>query len=116
RSAVGEGTREVSWIWKEGGTGKGMDQEVLEEIIRVEWCKAYSRSRRWGEEVELLTEEMRRSLVTLEYNAKEWERRTDYRGALGADKDVPHAEGVRAFALSQTQLYRDIAMGFQMVW
>ncbi|KAE9398409.1 hypothetical protein BT96DRAFT_822023, partial [Gymnopus androsaceus JB14] len=82
----------------------------------VEWCKAYSRSRRWGEEVELLTEEMRRCLVTLEFNAKEWEARTEYTGALAADKGTAHTEGVRAYALSQAGATIPVTLLWHFGW
>ncbi|KAE9386197.1 hypothetical protein BT96DRAFT_949292 [Gymnopus androsaceus JB14] len=90
RKAVGEGTREVSWIWKEG--------------------------RWWGEEVQLVAEEMCWCLVMLGFNAKEWEGQMEYTGVLAVDKDMAHVEGACAYALSQVQLYRNIATGFHLVW
>ncbi|KAK7435003.1 hypothetical protein VKT23_019909 [Stygiomarasmius scandens] len=81
-SMVGEGTREVSWIWREGGTGEAVDDATLEEIIWVEWCKAYTCAKRWEEEVVLVKEEMRQCLVMLEYNATKWDGRCDYNGPL----------------------------------
>ncbi|THU91454.1 hypothetical protein K435DRAFT_820836 [Dendrothele bispora CBS 962.96] len=100
RNMIGEGTREVSWIWTESGTGKAIDDEILQDIIRVEWCKAYSRAKRWEEEVILVKEEMRRCLVTLEYNAVQWDGR----------------QGVRAYAYSQAAVYRDLASVFRRLW
>lgn len=116
RQAVGEGRRHVSWIWMVGGTGEVVDQRVLEDIVRVEWCKSYTRTSRWGEEISLLSAEMDRCIVTLEYNAKEWDDRTEYTGPLAAGKDAAHAEGVRAYAISQADMYRRIAEGFRAVW
>lgn len=116
REAVGEGIRRVSWIWMEGGTGEVVDQEVLENIVRVEWCKSHARAARWGEEVSLLSTEMERCLKTLEYMAVDWEGRTDFTGVLSAGKDDAHAEGVRAYALSQAAMFRRIAEGFRAVW
>lgn len=116
REAVGEGVRRVSWIWMEGGTGELVDEEVLENIVRVEWCKSHARAARWGEEVSLLSTEMDRCLTTLEYIAVEWEGRTEYNGVLSAGKGDAHAEGVCAYALSQAAMFRRIAEGFQAVW
>ncbi|KAJ7801206.1 hypothetical protein B0H14DRAFT_3489894 [Mycena olivaceomarginata] len=69
----GESVRQVSWIW----TGAGMmgANADLEEALRIEWCKAYARTRRWREEMLLVEEEVRRAGVTLEYRAREWEER-----------------------------------------
>ncbi|KAJ3709697.1 hypothetical protein C8R42DRAFT_598178 [Lentinula raphanica] len=116
RAQVGEGFRETSWIWKEGGTGEIIDQATLDEFVRVEWCKTHARARRWTEEVNLLEEEKRRVLVTLEYNAKEWEGRTEYDGPLAEGKDTAHKEGVRAYALSQASMFRTLASSFVRLW
>ena len=35
--------------------------------LQIEWCKAWSRVRRWEEDVRLLKEEVRRTGVSLEY-------------------------------------------------
>ncbi|KAJ7705144.1 hypothetical protein B0H16DRAFT_1747395 [Mycena metata] len=101
----GENVREVSWIWTAAGTS-GTDAE-LEEALRIEWCKAYARTRRWGEEMQLVTEEVRRLGVTLEYNAREWEERaTKVRVGAIVYED---AEAQIAFALKQAAMYRSIA-------
>ncbi|KAJ3831013.1 hypothetical protein F5878DRAFT_549977 [Lentinula raphanica] len=116
RGQVGEGFRETSWIWKEGGTGSLVDQDTLDEFVRVEWCKTHARARRWVEEVNLLVEERRRVLVTLEYNAKEWEGRAEYKGPLSEGKDEAHIEGARAYALSQASVFRALAGRFTDLW
>ncbi|KAJ3817807.1 hypothetical protein F5880DRAFT_1617949 [Lentinula raphanica] len=116
RSQVGEGFRETSWIWKEAGTGKVIDEKVLEEFVRVEWSKTRARVCRWKEEVNLLAEETRRVLVTLEYEAKVWEGRVEYNGPLAEGKDDGHLEGVRAYALSQARVFRSLADNFGKTW
>lgn len=116
RAAVGEGYRHVSWIWMEGGTGRAVDKDVLDSLMRVEWSKCHARRSRWSEEVNLLTEEMKRCLLTLEFYAREWEGRVEYTGPLSAGKDTAHAEGVRAYAQSQASIYRRIAEGFGVIW
>ncbi|KAJ3748284.1 hypothetical protein EV360DRAFT_76226 [Lentinula raphanica] len=116
RAQVGEGFRETSWIWKEGGTGNLVDQATLDEFVRVEWCKTHARAKRWMEEVALLTEEKRRVLISLEYNATEWEGRVKYEGPLAEGKDVAHTEGARAYALSQAAVFRALARSFVNLW
>ncbi|KAJ3730319.1 hypothetical protein C8R42DRAFT_693124 [Lentinula raphanica] len=116
RNGVGEGFRETSWIWKEGGNGNLIDDQALEEFIRVEWSKSFSRVQRWKEELGLLEEEKRRVLVSLEHEAKQWEGRQEYAGPLAAKVDTIHLEGARAYALSQAHLYRQIANNFYRLW
>ncbi|KAF7304441.1 CxC2 domain-containing protein [Mycena chlorophos] len=53
----GEGRRTLSWIWNETGT-TGSEEELL-DAMRLEWCKAFSRMRRWNEEIRMLAEEQR---------------------------------------------------------
>lgn len=45
----------------------------LQAALRVEWCKAQERAKRYEEEVGLTVEEMRHTLATFEWNAKEWD-------------------------------------------
>ncbi|KAJ3751974.1 hypothetical protein EV360DRAFT_75765 [Lentinula raphanica] len=116
RNGVGEGFRDTSWIWKEGGNGNLIDDQALEEFIRVEWSKSYSRVQRWKEELALIEEERRRVLVSLDYESSQWEKRQIYSGPLAAKTDDIHTEGARAYALSQAQLYRQIAGSFRRLW
>ncbi|KII84055.1 hypothetical protein PLICRDRAFT_671736 [Plicaturopsis crispa FD-325 SS-3] len=104
----GEGTRvvSVSWIWN------GADNADVRDALRVEWAKAWSRARRWEEEVLLVKEEMRRVLVSLEHRAQGWIGRREGAG----DLEAAHAEGVRAFADSQVLVLRGIAQKFKDVW
>jgi len=63
-----------SWIWTTAShLSTSPDDPGLHAALRVEWCKVQERAKRYEEEVELVAEEMRRTLVTLEWNAKEWE-------------------------------------------
>ncbi|KAJ3765095.1 hypothetical protein FB446DRAFT_795395 [Lentinula raphanica] len=89
---------------------------VLEEFMHVEWSKAYSCVQRWSEELGLIEEERRRVLVTLEHEALQWEGRQVYEGPLAATSTDTHLEGVRAYALSQAHLYRQIAWNFRRMW
>ncbi|KAJ7041706.1 hypothetical protein C8F04DRAFT_1176799 [Mycena alexandri] len=100
-----ESRRLVSWIWTTAGT-TGSDIE-LEEALRIEWAKAYARTRRWKEEVRLLQEEYRRILVSFEYEARRWEGRI-CAIRVGVE-EVGFAQGAIAYALRQAAMYRDIA-------
>ncbi|KAF9231029.1 hypothetical protein BU15DRAFT_90993 [Melanogaster broomeanus] len=59
----GLGANRESLRGSEHGSGE------LQEVMRIEWCKARARANRWAEEVELLSEEMRRVLAFLKWQA-----------------------------------------------
>ncbi|KAF8207539.1 hypothetical protein K438DRAFT_1755575 [Mycena galopus ATCC 62051] len=91
----GESVREVLWIW----TGVGMtgaDTE-LNEAVRVEWCKAYARTRRW-DKVRLLQEEEHRMGIPV--GREESEGWSDAVGTPGT-WTVERAEGAIAYTLKQ---------------
>lgn len=75
--------------------------------------------KRWEEEVQLLLEEQRRVLVTLEYEARGWEERANRR-SQGAIDDLEMeeelAEGLRAFAYKKARMYRMLADQFRTLW
>ena len=77
----------------------------------MEYCKAYARAKRWEEEVPLLREEMRRTLVSLEATAARWD------GIAQRDaRDGPLGEGARAYAYTQADVYRRLAAHFEALW
>ncbi|KAJ7021123.1 hypothetical protein C8F04DRAFT_1274114 [Mycena alexandri] len=107
RATTTESRRVVSWIWTVAGT-TGSDAE-LEEGLRIEWAKAYARSRRWKEEIRLLEEEQRRLLVSLEHEARKWEARAGRDVIKVGEVEAGFAQGAIAYALRQAPMYRDIA-------
>ncbi|KAJ7301216.1 hypothetical protein DFH08DRAFT_978997 [Mycena albidolilacea] len=114
---MGEKTRLISWIWFSAGQSGGIMQENMHEGVRVEWCKAYARVKRWKEEVLLLQEEMVRCLRTLEWQATVWDERAKaehYRGKIvyGAI----HLEGAIALAGRQAALRRKLSHRFRQLW
>ncbi|KAL1739019.1 hypothetical protein HDZ31DRAFT_50063, partial [Schizophyllum fasciatum] len=110
REATGEGRRVVSWIWT-GVDTTGKEGGAMYEGLRVEWCKAFARVRRWSEEVPLLQEEMRRVLVTLEHTASRWDALRS-----GDKRSSPQGEGARGYAASQAAVYRSLAAHFENMW
>ncbi|KAG1787941.1 uncharacterized protein HD556DRAFT_1538926 [Suillus plorans] len=73
-----EGRRKLSWIWNmRGAGGSEKDDSGALEDMRIEWCKARARAMRWGEEVELLREEMCCIVAFLMWEAGRWDERQD---------------------------------------
>ena len=103
-----EGRRKVSWIWC-GADADG--DEGVTDSLRLEWSKSRSRKLRWGEEIGLVPEEMRRTLVTLEYEELVWKYRETARTVLD-----PHlAEGLVAYADDQVRIRRAMRATFRAV-
>ncbi|KAJ7020579.1 hypothetical protein C8F04DRAFT_1274884 [Mycena alexandri] len=99
-----ESRRVLSWIWTVAGT-TGSDAEI-EEALRIEWAKAYARSRRWKEEVRLLEEEYRQIQLSFEHEARRWEARIC--AIRVGEVEEGYAQGAVAYALKQAEMYRNI--------
>ncbi|KAJ7152679.1 hypothetical protein C8R43DRAFT_886109 [Mycena crocata] len=97
--AIGESRRQLSWIWYQA-TEEDPTEVELVEALRVEWCKAYARMRRWHEDVVLVEEEMSRTLEYGVWAAEEWMQR-----AVGRAGKVDNVlqEGLVAYAHEQAQ-------------
>ncbi|KAF7322736.1 hypothetical protein HMN09_00052500 [Mycena chlorophos] len=102
KKGSGESKHVMSWIWKSTGMA-GSDAE-LEDALRIEWCKASARKRRWEEQVNLLREEWRRLPESLKDDAEAWSRRAAM--ARKRDEDPEVTEGGVAYAEKQAAMYR----------
>ncbi|KAJ7030293.1 hypothetical protein C8F04DRAFT_961776 [Mycena alexandri] len=115
----GETHRTLSWIWYAVVKKGGDEKEKLEEALRVEWCKAYSRSRRWREELVLVEEEMRRTIAYGETAEQRWLVRAEARTVmLGTSNAMTAevAEGVQAYALEQADRERRTCGKLRQDW
>lgn len=100
----------VSWIWMGvDSTDPATLGAAIAEAVRVEFCKAYARERRWNEEKQLLLEEQRRTLVMFRWESRKWE------GAVmvGTGPDV---EGRNAYAYRQAWIRQEMATTFETTW
>ncbi|KAJ7641081.1 hypothetical protein FB45DRAFT_1021857 [Roridomyces roridus] len=116
--ARGEGSHTLSWIWYTAGVGARRVTEEeedlrLHETLRLEWCKAYLRARRYSEEVRLLREEMRRTIAFGRSEVAEWEwlARSD-----AADVALEVAEGRRAYAEEHAETERQTCEMLARQW
>ncbi|KAJ7807746.1 hypothetical protein B0H14DRAFT_3091205 [Mycena olivaceomarginata] len=110
---AGEGSHTLSWIWYTVGEGETDKDKRLVDALRVEWCKAYSRTHRYDEEVRLLREEMRRTVTYGITEAGEWERR--------AAEELPGAsaeltEGRQAYAAEHAATERARCADLERRW
>ncbi|KAK0430928.1 hypothetical protein EV421DRAFT_1720997 [Armillaria borealis] len=83
-------------------------------VVHVEWLKSHARMHWWHEELVMVKTEMARTLVSLEHNVCDWERR--HNGMEGLEGDADLQEGQHAYAESQATTWRRLAVSFQVKW
>lgn len=82
--------------------------------MRVEFLKARARALRNHEEVSLTIEDQRRTLVSLEKTALEWDRRE---GTAPQLKESPiTAEGAACYAAERASFERELRTHFNDLW
>ncbi|KAF7349558.1 CxC2 domain-containing protein [Mycena sanguinolenta] len=86
----------------------GVIGEEIRSCVKVEWCKAYARVKRWREEVLLLQEEMQAKLWDARADAAYYCGKITYRGS--------HLQGAMAFAARQAATRRKLETGFRRLW
>ncbi|KAJ7776650.1 hypothetical protein DFH07DRAFT_865726 [Mycena maculata] len=93
--------RPLSWIWiSQGEKWEPGDKAALNEAVRIKWAKTHARAMRWREEVDLLEEEMRRTVELHCWQARWWRDQVGRKGLL----EGPQLEGETAYALRQAAL------------
>ncbi|KAJ7500344.1 hypothetical protein B0H11DRAFT_1714858 [Mycena galericulata] len=105
--------REISWIWVARGVQYDPgDDAAMNEAVRIEWAKVRARCLRWGEEVDLLEEEMGRVGRFFIWRSSWW------REQVGRRKlpEGPQLEGETAYALRQAAIQKQLGDGFAHEW
>lgn len=84
--------------------------------LRVEWLRCRTRAARWKEEVQLLEEEMRRSIEYCRWKASWWEEQANRRARVTPSM-LPHvAEGIAAYAFEQADDEREHEKQWEEKW
>ncbi|KAL4258606.1 hypothetical protein AB1N83_012769 [Pleurotus pulmonarius] len=110
---LGEGHRELSWIWRTATISGDGEDALLNEGLRIEWVKSRARYLRWSEEVLLCKEEMRRVRQALQSRIDNW---TD-KVMVGSDvTDDTTRQGLSAYAQSQIGVFRSLHTRFTTLW
>ncbi|KAF7971367.1 hypothetical protein HWV62_21322 [Athelia sp. TMB] len=115
RVGESEGTRTLSWIWLSRGieeVAEGTSAEDIQDILRIEWCKARARGMRWTEEILLLVEEMRRVLAYHEWHADWW----DVLAFAKTGLSLAAEEGYTAYAFRQASIRRTLRNDCHLLW
>lgn len=121
-----EGSRVQSWIWSGVSEGNSQYSESEYRIplglllaltfmagLRLEWIKAHARTSRWDEELQLLSEEIRRVGTYFDFKADEWEDRSRQREGSVSSQIL---EGLIAYAHRQASIMRNLASSGRSQW
>ncbi|KAJ7761159.1 hypothetical protein DFH07DRAFT_957231 [Mycena maculata] len=126
--ARGEGTHTLSWIWYTPGVSADANDSRLNDALRLEWCKAYARAKRYSEDVRHLREEMRRTIAFGRTAAEKWDvlsreeltvspaDRIHGPHAYGLDHAATITEGRQAYAAEHAARERRTCAELERKW
>ncbi|KAH8069588.1 hypothetical protein BXZ70DRAFT_1013367 [Cristinia sonorae] len=109
----GEGYHQASWIWRVGSEVVDQDSDVYSASMQVEWSKMLARAERWEEEVLLIQEEMRRTVVFFQWKATEWRKQAGNR-VNGIPIEL--LSGLNAYAQKQGDMWDRLAVQCVEKW
>jgi hypothetical protein len=107
-----EGRREPSWIWLVLCGQSDLDENEVDDLVRVEWAKLRARVARWDEEARLLAEEMRRTLAFFSWKSTWWRSQGNRRKMTS----ISLREGLSAYAEKQATMFDRLAQKFARRW
>ena len=111
-----KGRYEISWIWLVPQSNLEISvnssEQVLDEGLRVEWSKSQARKMRWEEEVQIIQEEMRRTIVYYEWKQQWWIRQNLQPTTCGDAIQL----GISAYAQKQAHYCKCMAESFARAW
>jgi hypothetical protein len=111
-----KGRFEISWIWlvpqPRSEVEADSSEQVFDEGMRIEWSKSQARKKRWEEEVEMIQEEMRRTIVYYEWKELWWIRWIDQQTTH--EHSIQH--GIAAYAQKQAYYCKCLAESFATAW
>ena len=111
-----KGRYEMSWIWlvpqSKSEADTNSSEQVFDEGLRVEWSKSHARKLRWEEEVQILQEEMRRTIVYYEWKQQWWLEQNLQ--PMTIDDTIQH--GITAYSQKQAHYCKCMAESFALAW
>ncbi|EIM90992.1 uncharacterized protein STEHIDRAFT_44851, partial [Stereum hirsutum FP-91666 SS1] len=112
KASVSEKQIKMSWIWTTVSIQEDGSDPGFNDALRIEWAKAKARASRWTEEVQLVFEEMRRTIEYCRWRKGWWERQA------GARKEVAPelADGLSVYALEHADLEDRMARNLTERW
>ena len=106
-----------SWIWTSSSQilTSTEDPDLL-AAVWVEWCKSQAWAKCYEEEVELIVEEMQRTLVTFKGDACKWERWATSSPLGDPTIDNMTSSGIASYAYKQANIQRKMVGVFIKDW
>ena len=105
-----------SWIWlvprPPHEKGDNQTEDEFNDSMRAEWAQTRARMSRWGEELLILQEEMRRVLAFFEWKATWWLEQGNRRQGLEPSVHV----GIVAYAHKQATIFSRMAARCATYW
>jgi hypothetical protein len=105
----GVGQYVQSWIWRANlsSTDEPVDQ------VRVQWAKTRANAERWKEQLQLVMEEMRRTVASFAWISSSWSDRV---GARQATVPPRLGEALDAYAIRQARMFSQRRRTFADTW
>ncbi|KAL0563618.1 hypothetical protein V5O48_018447, partial [Marasmius crinis-equi] len=121
---TGETRRQLSWIWTYRGFKINVEDgaDDSNDLLRAEWCRSRARVRRAQEEVELVKEEMRRTIEYMSWAARRWEELRENSERAEEKKERRErvekgiVEGRAAYAREQADIQLALRTKFEGMW
>ncbi|KAJ3508321.1 hypothetical protein NMY22_g16650 [Coprinellus aureogranulatus] len=107
-----------SWIWNHPGVYNDDLTAYEAEMLKIEWAKSRARANRYQEEVNIVREEMNRTLRFFLWKEDQWRRRATAKVESSNDSPASpeHAEGLSAYAARQAHMYRRLHNKCENKW
>lgn len=83
---------------------------------KIEWAKSRARARRYQEEIQIVGEEMKRTLRFFKWKESKWRERAFAMSMSGSAITPEHDEGLRAYADRQAKLCRALHDKCEAKW
>ncbi|KAF6740893.1 hypothetical protein DFP72DRAFT_996362 [Ephemerocybe angulata] len=107
--------RTVSWIWRHASAALDNHTEYEAEMIKIEWAKSRARAARYHEEVNIVREEMRRTIRFFTWKEKDWYQSATAKQTLGGIEE-DYNEGLQAYAKRQGAICLGLRRKFEHMW
>jgi hypothetical protein len=104
-----EGSFKPSWIWTTATDSRDAEDN---DALRHDWVRMKARRDRWNEEIQLLLEEMRRTVSFLRWQGQSWERKVNVRSV----EDPLLQSGLSAHARRQAHIRHTLSDLYLKEW
>ncbi|KAJ3529805.1 hypothetical protein NMY22_g8845 [Coprinellus aureogranulatus] len=111
-------TRRVgtSWIWRHPSAANDDLTAYETETRKIEWAKSRARANRYQEEIQIVQEEMNRTLRFFTWKERKWLERATAREEAGQVLAPEYIEGLHAYSTRQAAISRGLHNACRSKW